>query len=297
MSTTPYPPARAGWAKHPANPVLGGDLGTCFDIAVLAEAGLWRMFFSWRPQKAVALVESRDGVQWSEPRILLGPAATGWEDQINRPGILKRNGLYHLWYTGQTKTHSWIGHAVSSDLSDWRRESRPVLSPQEPWEKVAVMCPHVLWDGGQYRMWYSGGEHYEPNAIGHAVSPDGVTWTRTSSQPVFAAAPDQEWEKWKVTAGQVEKCSDWYVMFYIGFADEHTARIGLARSRDGLGGWQRHPANPILSPGTPETWDAEACYKPFALFDGARWRLWYNGRKKTCEQIGLAVHEGGDLGF
>jgi hypothetical protein len=28
-----------------------------------------------------------------------------------------------------------------------------------------------------------------------------------------------------------------------------------------------------------------------------RWFLWYNGRKGAVEQIGLAVHEGEDLGF
>ena len=50
---------------------------------------------------------------------------------------------------------------------------KPVLVPERPWEKVAVMCPHVLWDeqAKLYRMWYSGGEQEEPNAIGYATSP------------------------------------------------------------------------------------------------------------------------------
>ena len=29
--------ATAGWAKHEGNPVLGGNYGTCFDIAVLRD--------------------------------------------------------------------------------------------------------------------------------------------------------------------------------------------------------------------------------------------------------------------
>ncbi len=29
----------AGWVKYDKNPVLGGKLGTCFDIAVLREGG------------------------------------------------------------------------------------------------------------------------------------------------------------------------------------------------------------------------------------------------------------------
>ena len=53
----------AGWFKHPKNPVLGGDLGTCLDISVLKEGRSYRMWFSWRPKKSIALVESKDGVQ------------------------------------------------------------------------------------------------------------------------------------------------------------------------------------------------------------------------------------------
>ena len=33
----------AGWAKSPKSPVLGGDLGTCFDISVLKEGDTYRM--------------------------------------------------------------------------------------------------------------------------------------------------------------------------------------------------------------------------------------------------------------
>ena len=47
----------------------------------------YRMWLSWRPKQSVALVESRDGIHWSEPpQIVLGPKKeTGWEDDINRP--------------------------------------------------------------------------------------------------------------------------------------------------------------------------------------------------------------------
>jgi hypothetical protein len=39
--------------------------------------------------------------------------------------------------------------------------NQPVLSPEQPWEKVAVMCPHVLWDAqaGLFRLWYSSGAY------------------------------------------------------------------------------------------------------------------------------------------
>jgi hypothetical protein len=57
----------AGWAKSPNSPVLGGDLGTCFDVSVLKQGDTYRMWFSWRPKKSIALVESKDGIEWFRP--------------------------------------------------------------------------------------------------------------------------------------------------------------------------------------------------------------------------------------
>lgn len=285
------------WVKYAGNPVLGGALGTCFDICVLRDGARYRMYFSWRPKASLALCESTDGIHWGTPQIVLEPATTGWEDDINRPSVIKRADGYHLWYTGQANGQSKIGYATSPDGIHWTRQTQPVLVPESPWEKVAVMCPDVLWDekAQQYRMWYSGGEQYEPDAIGYATSPDGIHWSRLAA-PVFEADPSNAWEQHKVTACQVVRRDGWFSMFYIGFRDIDHAAIGIARSRDGVTGWERCPLNPIVSP-TPDAWDADACYKPCALFDGHRWLLWYNGRHGSPEQIGLATKDGEDLGF
>jgi predicted GH43/DUF377 family glycosyl hydrolase len=297
-SAPPDVETAAGWRKAPESPVLGGDLGTCFDISVLREGGKYRMWFSWRPRKSIALAESSDGVRWSRPVIVLGPRpGTGWEDDMNRPVVVRDGGAYRIWYTGQARGRSSIGAASSPDGRTWMRTGdRPVLSPELPWEKVAVMCPHVERDGSGWRMWYSGGDNFEPDAIGHATSPDGLAWTKDPANPIFRPDPASEWEKDRVTACQAIRLDGWWILFYIGFSDKDHARIGVARSRDGIRGWERHPENPILRPGAGR-WDGDAVYKPYAILDGDRWLLWYNGRKGGVEQIGLAVHEGRDLGF
>jgi beta-xylosidase len=99
-----------------------------------------------------------------------------------------------------------------------------------------------------------------------------------------------------VTACQVFQKAGWYYIFYIGFRDVDHAQIGIARSRDGLTHWERHPENPIIRPGQ-DAFDQDACYKPYALYDGEKWLLWYNGRHGWLEQIALAIHPGEDLGF
>jgi predicted GH43/DUF377 family glycosyl hydrolase len=289
-----------GWVRYANNPVLGGDLGTCFDISVLKEGDTYRMWFSWRPKRSIALVESKDGIHWSKPVIVLRPnIKTDWESDLNRPVVIKNGDRYQMWYTGQARGKSWIGYATSKDGMSWDRMSdRPVLSPEKSWEKVAVMCPHVLYDDQAkvYRMWYSGGEQYEPNAIGYATSEDGLKWSRHPENPIFKPDASLDWERDRVTACQVIRQGEWYLMFYIGFRDQNHAQIGIARSRDGITDWQRHRANPIIRPGKGQ-WDQDAVYKPYAIFDGKQWLLWYNGRRGGVEQIGLAVHQGEDLGF
>jgi predicted GH43/DUF377 family glycosyl hydrolase len=290
----------AGWVKYAGNPVLGGQYGTCFDISALKEGAAYRMWLSWRPKASVALSESSDGFHWSEPVAVLGPnPATDWEQDLNRPVVLKRNATYHMWYSAFNRAGSALGYAASPDGRNWtRRSAQPVLSPDQPWEKQCLMCPHVLWDDEAqvYKMWYSAGERNEPNAIGYATSPDGLHWTKNPNNPIFVPDPTCDWEKHKVTACQVVHLDGWYVMFYIGFRDEPTAQIGLARSRDGITHWQRHWANPIIRRAAGQ-WDADACYKPYAIFDSGKWTLWYNGRRGSLEQIGAVVHEGRDLGF
>ena len=291
-----------GWEKSPASPVLGGDLGVCFDVTMLEEDGLFKMWFSWRSTRSIAYTESADGIHWSQPVIVIGPGSDSpddWNYNINRPGILKRDGVYHLWYTSQSEERSVICYATSADGIGWEPAGEgPVLTSEEEWEKTSSMCPHVLWDEEkqEYKMWYSAGEQLEPNAIGLATSPDGIHWTKDARNPVFQSDPAIVWEQHKVTAAQVIPKDGWYYFFYIGFENENLARIGIARSRDGATGWERLECNPIISP-TADAWDGDACYKPFAIYDKEEdlWRLWYNGRKADVEQIGLVTHRGEDL--
>ncbi|KAA6326136.1 hypothetical protein EZS27_024726, partial [termite gut metagenome] len=196
------------------------------------------------------------------------------------------------------KGKSWIGYATSTDGINFTRQSNnPVLSAEEVWEKVAVMCPHVVWDKKEklFKMWYSGGEQYEPDAIGYATSPDGLQWTKRKN-PVFASDPNKSWEQYKVAGCQVIKRKSDYLMFYIGYYDIDFARIGMARSKNGIDQWERYAGNPIISP-TPDGWDASACYKPYVIQEKNHWMLWYNGRNKALERIGLAIYNGNKLDF
>jgi predicted GH43/DUF377 family glycosyl hydrolase len=301
----------AGWKPGWNAPVLGGALGTVFDCHVIKEKDIFKMWFSWRPTRCIAYTESSDGIHWDNPQVvLIAQYDSAWEKhEVNRPTIVVRDGLYHMWYTGQvfasetTLARSRIGYAVSKDGLHWDRRSDPVLGFEEKWEGITVMCPHVLWEPelGCYRMWYSGGRMFEADAIGIAESTDGIHWNKNPCNPVFRPDPSHRWECSKVEACYVcPKRDGWYNMFYLGIGGDYCSCIGLARSRDGVTDWQRHPSNPVIA-GYDGTWDWQGTCKSSVVETGKGYMLWYNAANRpngeTIEEIGLALHDGFDLGF
>ena len=79
-----------GWKKYTGNPVFGGVYETCFDVSLLLEhegssEQIFKMWFSWRPKRAIGYTESADGIHWKEPVVVLKPVeGSEWEaDEIN----------------------------------------------------------------------------------------------------------------------------------------------------------------------------------------------------------------------
>jgi len=66
------------------------------------------------------------------------------------------------------------------------------------------------------RMYYSGGDSYEPDAIGVAHSYDGgVTWVK-HGDPVFFPDPYSPYDSYKVDSPHVVFHDGWYYLFYCG---------------------------------------------------------------------------------
>ncbi len=288
------------FTKYENNPVFGNkEIGTVFDAYVWKDNGKYRMDFSWRGKKACAVTFSDDGINWSEPVITLEKnLKSGWEDDINRNCVIKVDGVYKMWYTGQARGHSYIGYAESKDGINFERMSdEPVMISEFPWENASVMNPCVLFDDGIYKMWYSAGETHEPNVNAYATSTDGINWKKAKCNPIFVKDSENQYEQNRVGGCQVLKTDDMgYVMFYIGYKDIATACICVAKSEDGITQWTRSSLNPIVSP-DEDMWDSEACYKPTAVWneDEKKWMLWYNGRTSDREYIGYVEFDKRDL--
>jgi len=83
-----------------------------------------------------------------------------------------------------------IGLATSKDGVHWKlaNDGKPVLRVGQPcaFDDGQVLAPEVLYDGGVYRMWYTGSriDWHKSGVcfyrVGLAVSEDGIHWQRAA---------------------------------------------------------------------------------------------------------------------
>ena len=130
---------------------------------------------------------------------------TGYPENVNAFGsTLIVDGVYHHYYTRATQPLYYIDHATSPDGIVWTKDTahNPVLAPgTADWEDQMVYVPMVWKEGLTWYMIYTGRgvQNYSGGTLvggyqklGLATSTDGLTWTRSPSNPIMV--PTKAWE-------------------------------------------------------------------------------------------------------
>lgn len=293
VHTYDYVDSQGGWTKA-IKPITGMKKNTAyFDPYIYQYSNdLW-MYVSNRNTNCVEKYISKDGFDWEYSGISLERGRKGsWDERVNRACVFLKDSVYYMWFTGQCVRGSQIGLAISHDgIFFTRVQDDAVICPEKSFEKKNVMNPCVIWDEEKqiYKMWYSAGDQYEPDCICYAESTNGILWNKRN-EPVLTKS-FHKYDCYKVGGCDVHYSNGRYIMFYIGYQDTDNARICVAYSEDGLN-WIREDNNPIVSP-SKNSWDANAVYKPSAIYHGNKVYLYYNGRKNEFETIGLAINNTG----
>jgi len=298
--------AQIKWTKYP-DPVLDPGPSGSWDDGFLAfskviyKDNIYRMWYAGaRGQtfNSIGYATSSNGITWtkyndpattntlyaeSDPVLIAGQEGE-WDDAVvSCPYVLFLDSMYHMWYGGSTDPSlhlASIGHAISTDGINWQKDTlnNPVLSKglDGTWDDTWVFGPFVLYIDGTFHMWYNAwnGTAHQIR-IGHATSPDGISWDRDPNNPVLSFGYSQDWDYPRVDGPSIIFDGNFYQMWYSG-GNFFSWKIGYAYSQDGSE-WTKYDGNPVLS-GTPGNWDSKWVGLSSVL-DSANYmyKMWYSG--------------------
>ena len=226
------------------------------------------------------------------PVLNLG-ASGSWDDAgVILPSVIFDSNTFKMWYHGDDGSATRIGYATSSDRVTWTKSmSNPVLvlGPSGSWDDASILEPSVLFDGSTYHMWYQGFDGIK-RQIGYATSPDGVTWTKSGSNPVLNLGPSGSWDSSELRQPFVILDGELYRMWYTG-SNGSIQQFGYATSTDGVS-WIRHDG-PIMGRGGTGSWDGVWMASPRVLMNGSSYEMIYSAFDGSSVRIGYATSQDG----
>jgi hypothetical protein len=216
--TEPGPCSWKGqWAFAAQNPVLtptasdpDQGLDNIYAPDILEVNGQWWMYYGGQGSDghdAVFLAFSDDLISWQKHPSNANPQPVvdhGSANHVNDPSVVFVNGTYYMYYTeAPTGENDRVHLATSNDGLNWTKKGK-VLDVGAPgsWEPDRVGRPSVLYEQGEFRMWYDGQIYGVARHVGYATSPDGYNWTKYAGNPIVQHQG----------AIDVDRVGDWYVM-------------------------------------------------------------------------------------
>jgi predicted GH43/DUF377 family glycosyl hydrolase len=180
-------------------------------------------------------------------------------------------------------------------------DENPVLPVGEDgsWDDLSVRFPKVVFHGDQYHMFYTSFQSIDqPQAIGYAVSGDGINWERVGDGPVFEASEGDGWDSFSVSSSVVivEEDGTW-VMYYNGTdtpgSPPFGEGIGRATASSPSGPWERLD-EPVLEAGSLRRWDGAFIFPDAVLqTDEGGYMMYFSGNGTGKGRVGLALSEDG----
>lgn len=245
------------WTKN-ANPVLTPGMAGSWDSllvyagTVLKNSSSYLMWYEGAQLKpdgycckfGIGLATSPDGLSWTryaENPILTSESSS--RPYVSYPWVLKIGGQFKMWYACGLYEPAYLTatcFASSSDGIHWSQNTNPIFKgtgAATDWDGGTVYSTNIIYDGKTYGMWYSGCNSAGTKCqIGYATSPDGMTWTRASGNPILAPSSSGGWDSYDSVDNQgILQVGGSFMLYYS--ADQLNTngkfvsyKIGLARS-------------------------------------------------------------------
>src|SRR5262249_54453603 len=139
-----------------------------------------------------------------------------------------------------------------------------------------VSNPHVIFEGGVFKMWYTGTDATGVLRVGYATSADGIAGGKQNSGNAVLTTSPGGFDAAGVSACAVLNDGGTYRMWFAGLNTTAGGRlrIGYADSPDGVT-WTKFASNPVLTQGAAVQFDASQVTSPFVIHDSGLFKMWY----------------------
>ncbi len=228
-------------------------------------------------------------------------------DSVHAVGacIIRDGPVWKAWYTGWNgrsehigggltrKVEFRIGHATSTDGLTWVKAAGSagagaVLGLGEPGrpDSRGAAHPHVLEEGGAYRMWYEGydGDTWK---LLHADSPDGRAWTKRGLAlgPGGTGGPDERGLRNPLVLKRKERYELWYQGRSRSPAIFHILR---AVGTDGRT-WTKAGGEVTLHPDPPISGDEEVLVDSALVLPGGAVQVFFARQLTTSRTLAFGT--------
>lgn len=238
----------------------------------------------------IGLYWSTDLTNWTEysDNPVISPTQSWEGSRVYSQTLLKVGNTYHCFYgAGGTGGGGAIGHATSTDLKNWTKDSaNPVLSPAADgasWDDRNLSEPKVWMWGDTAYMLYAGDGEDSPVQAGWAEASDpGLSdWSKSSENPVFGPS-SSGWDDGNIRPGGflVEQ-GKIHTIYEAIDSDDGSRAMGLASGKvDDPTSWTKSSLNPMFETSGSD-WDAGRVYGSTLLREGNRVHMLYTGDDST----------------
>jgi len=207
------------WSLASHDPVFTSDKVTYAQAAIFVSSvlvgddGTWTLYFytvdlATHPHSVIGRATApKPTGPWTPDiaPVLTAGAAGSWDAySVAHPSVLHTSAGYVMYYSAaatDSDPHDAIGMATSPDGIHWTKRDSPVLNAGtgDAWDNQIIFDPNVVQTPNGYVMAYLGlgpvSVVPKPfTAAGYATSADGVTWTKSSANPVLSTLDHQNWQ-------------------------------------------------------------------------------------------------------
>lgn len=227
------------------NPVVPGDNPDPSVLRVGDDYYMTATSSDWGPE--FPMFHSRDLINWQPVASSLLARPEWASGRFWAPELTRQGDQFLLYYVAQKKNGP-LAVAVARS----RRPEGPYLDlgplVAQPAGSIDPVTVQDV-DGKRFLVWKEDGNSRKlPTPIwAQPLSADG---TKLEGTPSELIRNDQPWEGPLVEAPYLQRRGDYFYMFYAGNAccgDGCRYAVGVARAKNLLGPWEKHPQNPILA--------------------------------------------------